>query len=72
MKPLLSISFSLVLSFHHLQAVDNMYFKQLLQGKKNPGTDAQSVKSFLEQVKKAKEMEIDRYHVLCIIPFLFE
>ncbi|RWR88092.1 Diacylglycerol kinase [Cinnamomum micranthum f. kanehirae] len=33
-------------------------------GKKNPGTDTQSVKSFLEQVKKAKEMEIDSWHIL--------
>lgn len=30
------------------------------QGKKNPGTDRQSVISFLEQVRKAKEMLIDR------------
>ncbi|KAI3838190.1 hypothetical protein MKX03_024834 [Papaver bracteatum] len=29
-------------------------------GKKNPGTDSQSVKSFLEQVMKAKEMKIDK------------
>ncbi|XP_042519804.1 diacylglycerol kinase 5 [Macadamia integrifolia] len=33
-------------------------------GKKNPGTDHQSVKSFLEQVKKAKEMKIDSWHIL--------
>lgn len=33
----------------------------LVQGKKNPGTDRHSVLSFLEQVKKAKEMMIDRF-----------
>ncbi|XP_043689780.1 diacylglycerol kinase 5 [Telopea speciosissima] len=33
-------------------------------GKKNPGTDHQSVKSFLEQVKKAKDMKIDSWHIL--------
>ena len=32
----------------------------LLQGKKNPGTDEQAVKSFLDQVMKAKEMKIDK------------
>lgn len=32
-----------------------------LQGKKNPGTDQQSVKSFLYQVMNAKEMKIDKY-----------
>lgn len=31
-----------------------------LQGKRNPGTDRQSVESFLNQVKTAKEMKIDR------------
>jgi len=31
-----------------------------LQGKKNPGTDEQSVKSFLKQVLEAKEMKIDK------------
>ncbi|RRT53428.1 hypothetical protein B296_00028358, partial [Ensete ventricosum] len=31
-----------------------------LIGKKNPGTNRQSVKYFLNQVKKAKEMQIDR------------
>jgi hypothetical protein len=36
----------------------NMYL--LLQGKKNPGTDPQSVKLFLGQVMEAKEMQIDR------------
>ncbi|KAF6153952.1 hypothetical protein GIB67_023729 [Kingdonia uniflora] len=30
-------------------------------GKKNPGTDPQSVKLFLEQVMQAEEMKIDRY-----------
>ncbi|PNX91469.1 hypothetical protein L195_g047600, partial [Trifolium pratense] len=29
-------------------------------GKKNPGTDAQSVLSFLDKVMKAKEMKIDK------------
>ncbi|XXG59500.1 hypothetical protein AAC387_Pa04g1574 [Persea americana] len=33
-------------------------------GKKNPGTDCQSVKSFLDQVKKAKEMKIDSWHIM--------
>ncbi|OVA07984.1 Diacylglycerol kinase [Macleaya cordata] len=33
-------------------------------GKKNPGTDSQSVKSFLDQVMKAKEMKIDSWHIL--------
>jgi hypothetical protein len=31
-----------------------------LQGKKNPGTDRLSVEAFLEQVRTAKEMKIDR------------
>lgn len=30
------------------------------QGKKNPGTDRHSVQSFLNQVKTAKEMKMDR------------
>ncbi|TYG36599.1 hypothetical protein ES288_D13G076600v1 [Gossypium darwinii] len=33
-------------------------------GKKNPGTDRNSVLSFLEQVMKAKEMKIDNWHIL--------
>lgn len=33
-------------------------------GKKNPGTDRQSVKSFLYQVKEAKEMKIDSWHII--------
>lgn len=33
-------------------------------GKKNPGTDEQSVLSFLNQVMKAKEMKIDNWHLL--------
>ncbi|GFQ07209.1 diacylglycerol kinase 5 [Phtheirospermum japonicum] len=33
-------------------------------GKKNPGTDRNSVLSFLEQVRKAKEMMIDSWHIL--------
>lgn len=33
-------------------------------GKKNPGTDDHAVKSFLGQVKKAKEMKIDNWHIL--------
>ncbi|KAM7498201.1 hypothetical protein LguiA_022615 [Lonicera macranthoides] len=33
-------------------------------GKKNPGTDKNSVLSFLDQVMKAKEMEIDSWHIL--------
>lgn len=35
-----------------------------LQGKKNPGTDRQSVELFLNQVNIAKEMKIDRYILL--------
>ena len=39
----------------------NTFFSAaLLQGKKNPGTDEQAVKSFLDQVMKAKEMKIDK------------
>lgn len=34
------------------------------QGKKNPGTDRSSVLSFLDKVKKAKEMKIDRWFFL--------
>ena len=30
------------------------------QGKKNPGSDRQSVESFLDQVRTAREMKIDR------------
>ncbi|KAL1345800.1 hypothetical protein HN51_019494 [Arachis hypogaea] len=33
-------------------------------GKKNPGTNEHSVKSFLDQVMKAKEMKIDNWHIL--------
>ncbi|WJX73963.1 Diacylglycerol kinase 5 [Trifolium repens] len=33
-------------------------------GKKNPGTDEQSVLSFLDKVLKAKEMKIDNWHLL--------
>ncbi|XP_059661001.1 diacylglycerol kinase 5 [Cornus florida] len=33
-------------------------------GKKNPGTDRHSVESFLVQVKEAKEMRIDSWHIL--------
>ncbi|KNA08305.1 hypothetical protein SOVF_163750 isoform B [Spinacia oleracea] len=33
-------------------------------GKKNPGTDKESVKAFLYQVMKAKEMKIDNWHIL--------
>lgn len=33
-------------------------------GKKNPGTDEQSVKSFLKRVVEAKEMKIDNWHIL--------
>ncbi|RZB83582.1 Diacylglycerol kinase 5, partial [Glycine soja] len=35
-----------------------------LQGKKNPGTDEQAVKSVLDQAMKAKEMKIDNWHIL--------
>ncbi|PKA53547.1 Diacylglycerol kinase 5 [Apostasia shenzhenica] len=33
-------------------------------GKKNPGTDRQSVEYFLDQVMKAREMKIDSWHVM--------
>ncbi|KAG2682041.1 hypothetical protein I3843_11G173300 [Carya illinoinensis] len=33
-------------------------------GKKNPGTDQHSVESFLNQVKTAKEMKIDSWHII--------
>ncbi|XP_038906007.1 diacylglycerol kinase 5-like isoform X1 [Benincasa hispida] len=33
-------------------------------GKKNPGTDSQSVESFLSQVRSAREMKIDSWHIL--------
>ncbi|XP_042464561.1 diacylglycerol kinase 5-like isoform X1 [Zingiber officinale] len=33
-------------------------------GKKNPSTDQQSVLSFLQQVKEAKEMKIDSWHIV--------
>ncbi|KAG6519255.1 hypothetical protein ZIOFF_022747 [Zingiber officinale] len=33
-------------------------------GKKNPGTDYQSVKSFLELVMKGREMMIDSWHII--------
>ncbi|KAK4397981.1 Diacylglycerol kinase [Sesamum angolense] len=33
-------------------------------GKKNPGTDRNSVLSFLDQVRRAKEMKIDSWHIL--------
>ncbi|KAJ0983642.1 hypothetical protein J5N97_011897 [Dioscorea zingiberensis] len=33
-------------------------------GKKNPLTDHQSVKSFLEQVMRAREMKIDSWHII--------
>lgn len=34
-----------------------------LQGKKNPSTDQEAIKSFLGLVKHAREMKIDRYHL---------
>ncbi|KAF0890864.1 hypothetical protein E2562_004338 [Oryza meyeriana var. granulata] len=33
-------------------------------GKKNPATDQEAVKSFLEQVKNAREMNIDSWHII--------
>ncbi|XP_024024890.1 diacylglycerol kinase 5 isoform X2 [Morus notabilis] len=33
-------------------------------GKKNPGTDQQSVETFLYQVRAAKEMKIDSWHII--------
>lgn len=33
-------------------------------GKRNPGTDSQSVKLFLKKVKDAKEMKVDSWHIL--------
>lgn len=38
----------------------NLQFRDF-QGKKNPGTDRDSVLSFLSRVLRAKEMKIDRY-----------
>nr|XP_029122689.1 diacylglycerol kinase 5 isoform X3 [Elaeis guineensis] len=35
-----------------------------LIGKKNPGTDRQSVEYFLDQVMKATEMQIDSWHII--------
>lgn len=32
----------------------------MLQGKKNPGTDLQTVKGFLDQLNEAKVMKVDR------------
>jgi len=32
----------------------------MFQGKKNPGTDLQTVKGFLGQLKEAKVMKVDR------------
>ncbi|KAG1368205.1 Diacylglycerol kinase 5 [Cocos nucifera] len=40
-------------------------------GKRNPGTDRESVKSFLEQVMKAREMKVDRSSVLPFYLFDF-
>lgn len=37
-------------------------------GKKNPGTDRQAVKYFLDQVIKAKEMKIDSWHFVMRMP----
>ncbi|KAK8919036.1 Diacylglycerol kinase 5 [Platanthera zijinensis] len=37
-------------------------------GKKNPGTDLQAVKFFLDQVIVAKEMKIDSWHVVMRMP----
>ncbi|XP_020598960.1 diacylglycerol kinase 5-like isoform X2 [Phalaenopsis equestris] len=42
-------------------------YRQLLseeQGKKNPGTDRQSVVHFLVQVMKAREIKIDSWHII--------
>ncbi|XP_024990743.1 diacylglycerol kinase 5-like [Cynara cardunculus var. scolymus] len=33
-------------------------------GRRNPSTDSETVLQFLEQVKKAKEMEVDSWHIL--------
>ncbi|KAK9072298.1 hypothetical protein SSX86_008731 [Deinandra increscens subsp. villosa] len=33
-------------------------------GKKNPGTDLESVRMFLEQVRHAKDMKVDSWHVV--------
>jgi len=35
-----------------------------MQGKKNPATDQAAVKSFLGKVKRAREMNIDRYYLV--------
>ncbi|RWW02259.1 hypothetical protein GW17_00034666 [Ensete ventricosum] len=39
--------------------------KNVEMGMRNPGIDCQSVKSFLEQVMKAREMKIDRQVMYC-------
>jgi hypothetical protein len=40
---------------------DLFMLSSTLQGKKNPSTDQEAVKSFLGLVKHAKEIKIDRY-----------
>lgn len=51
-----------MLTIGNLKVRCDMQFSDL-QGKKNPGTDSRSVESFLGQVKKAKEMKIDRLYI---------
>ena len=57
-------------SFPFIRASCDMQFCNL-QGKKNPGTDRSSVLSFLEQVRKAKEMKIDRFCIYMVHLFGF-
>ncbi|KAJ9686836.1 hypothetical protein PVL29_015612 [Vitis rotundifolia] len=52
-----------MLTIGNLKVRCDMQFSDL-QGKKNPGTDSRAVESFLGQVKKAKEMKIDSWHIL--------
>lgn len=69
MKMLIPLTDSIGFFFLHILSdilivsVDVMFIVcfNVLQGKKNPTTDQQSVLSFLQQVKEAKEMKIDRY-----------
>ncbi|KAI3677554.1 hypothetical protein L6452_36820 [Arctium lappa] len=55
LQPLVSVLGTLLL---HLFGVSDLVSD--FQGRRNPDTDSEAVLQFLEQVKKAKEMEIDR------------
>jgi hypothetical protein len=62
---------SFCVDFLHSQIFTSRNIGYLLQGKKNPGTDVESVKKFLCLVYNAKPMNIDRYRSL-VIDFLDE